>query len=143
MGLSDLAGLPRRQQISAYIWLAWIGSSLLGLLTVGKVIRPPMWILVSWGVFGFLYEVVASKIGHLTLSKVMQAIDDLAPQGVRWFQSYRGLANGLCALMSLNYGFIVSHQDGNWFALWPLGAVVAATLFLWNHPHWTKPEKFG
>jgi len=143
MGLRDLNELPGRQRISAYIWLAWIGSSLLGLLTVGKIISPPIWVLVSWGVFGLVYEIVATQIGHLTLSMVMQAVDDLAPDGVRWWQSYRGLANGLAALMSLQYGFLVSYHDGDWFALWPLGLVVALTLFWWNHPHWTKPEKFG
>lgn len=143
MGLSDLEVLPKAQRISAYIWLAWIGSSLMGLLTIGKIISPPIEILVAWGISGFIYETVATRIGHLTLSMVMQKIDDLAPPGVRWWQSYRGLANFLCATMSVQYGFLVSWWEGEPWVNWPIGLCVTLALFWWNHPHWTKPEKFG
>lgn len=72
------------------------------------------------------------------LSPIMQALARRASNEAAVWQGFRALVAGIAALISLECGYVVSVLWG-W---WPVGSIVAGTLFLWLLFHWVYPEKY-
>lgn len=137
MMVIDPKKLSRTQKISVASWMVLLAS------TVGVAVIPTdIWVTRGLLLAMFLSELAAGPLtNHVTLSPIMQYIDDRSPQDGRWWSilfGYRGMVLWYSVFL---VGLLVWASWG--VVPWYVQAAGGAILFAMTGPHWLWPERYG